>query len=116
MKRDPNRREFLRNASLAGMALLAGCHNGKSKTSTSQVHIDANDNLVIDDPQLRANLWEIWKRQRGKPHEDCSPEGDNPTPDPNCVHKGIHVKFEHSVPAEPGRDPEDHKVNSLCSC
>jgi hypothetical protein len=132
------RREFLRHASLAGVALVAGvagcCDKTKAElervkaenaelqnaahaAETPQVDIDPKGNILILDENLKYRLWAIWQSQKmtGKPNPQPS-DPDPPDPDtPPHPRKGFHVRFTINIPSSTGT-PEEHKVNSLCSC
>lgn len=95
MKEDSSRREFLRNASLAGVALVAGgTVAGATGCGGDQVEIGEDGCLFVKDKRLAARLYAQLQAQN-KP--DTGPR------------KGICVSF-----VEPGSD--GHKVNSLCTC
>lgn len=95
MNEDSSRREFLRNASLAGAALVAGGSvAGVAGCAKNQVEIDQNGCLFVKDKELAATLYEQWRAQ------------NKPETGPR---KGICVRFPD--PSSPG-----NKVNSLCDC
>ena len=107
MKKDSSRREFLRNASLAGVALVAGgavagaagcdgqeCREGHKKVC---VWWDNEGHLFVDDPDLAAKLYQVFRDKTG------------PDPPPGSQIKGISVSW-----PDPG-SPGNH-LNSLCNC
>ena len=108
MKEDSSRREFLRNASLAGVALVAGgavagvagCDGQECKEGHKKVCVwwDDTGHLYVDDPDLAAKLYQVWRAKAGQ---------DPPLGGPPI--KGISVSLPD--PNSPG-----NKLNSLCNC
>ncbi len=143
MKIESNRREFLRSASLAGAALVAGSgalattgcvsdekheqvkkeldqvkkqleeEKAQSSTLPPQVKVEDDGRLTILDEAVAAKLGVVWEKQERQP--GYKPDFPYP-PAPKTPRRGIVVKFVYWVPDQSGRDPEEKKVNSLCNC